>query len=125
MDRPPQADGSLITKQLLIRAYLVLGPFNLSSYIGVLFYYWTNGYAGQWIRPAVAYLPLSNGDGPGGSSIYANWQLIYDALIDPLRLQDATFYQPHDLGRHCHRIIARASHCICTLHAGFYRYWSV
>ena len=72
-----------------------------------------------------AYLPLSNGDGPGGSSIYANWQLIYDALIDPLRLQDATFYQPHDLDWHRDRIGACACHCLCAFHAGFYRHWPV
>ena len=52
MDRPPRKlTDHLITKQLLIRAYLVLGPVqSLAAMSAFYFYYWTNGYAGQWIN---------------------------------------------------------------------------
>ena len=51
MDRPPRKlTDHLITGQLLARAYLVLGPVQaIASMWAFYFYYWTNGFAGQWL----------------------------------------------------------------------------
>lgn len=50
MDLPPRKlSDHLITKELLSRAYLILGPVqSLVSMLAFYFYYWTNGYQGQW-----------------------------------------------------------------------------
>ena len=52
MDRPPRKlSDHLISRQLLVRAYLVLGPMQaLASMSAFYLYYWTNGYAGQWLN---------------------------------------------------------------------------
>jgi potassium/sodium efflux P-type ATPase len=52
MDRPPRRlSDHLITRKLLVRAYLVLGPVQaLASMSAFYLYYWTNGYAGQWLN---------------------------------------------------------------------------
>ena len=52
MDRPPRKlSDHLISRQLLVRAYLVLGPVQaLASMSAFYLYYWTNGYAGQWLN---------------------------------------------------------------------------
>ncbi|HQK42917.1 MAG TPA: cation-transporting P-type ATPase [Anaerolineaceae bacterium] len=52
MDRPPRKlSEHLITGQLLTRAYLILGPVqSLAAMSAFYFYYWTNGYAGQWLN---------------------------------------------------------------------------
>jgi magnesium-transporting ATPase (P-type) len=52
MDRPPRKlSDHLITRKLLVRAYLVLGPVQaLASMSAFYLYYWTNGYAGQWLN---------------------------------------------------------------------------
>ncbi|MFZ3150414.1 MAG: cation-transporting P-type ATPase [Anaerolineaceae bacterium] len=51
MSRPPRKlSEHLITKELLARAYLILGPVQaLAAMASFYFYYWTNGYAGQWL----------------------------------------------------------------------------
>jgi potassium/sodium efflux P-type ATPase len=60
MDRPPRKlTDHLITGQLLARAYLILGPVQaIAAMWAFYFYYWTNGYAGQWM------------DLPGSGPIY-------------------------------------------------------
>ncbi len=60
MDIPPRKlSDHLITKELLTRAYLVLGPVqSVVAMLAFFFFYWTNGYAGQWI------------DLPGSGNIY-------------------------------------------------------
>jgi len=52
MSRPPRKlSEHLITGSLLSRAYLILGPVQaLAAMAAFYFYYWTNGYAGQWIN---------------------------------------------------------------------------
>jgi potassium/sodium efflux P-type ATPase len=52
MDRlPRRLSDHLITRKLLVRAYLVLGPVQaLASMSAFYLYYWTNGYAGQWLN---------------------------------------------------------------------------
>jgi len=52
MDRPPRKlSDHLISRKLLVRAYLVLGPVQaLASMSAFYLYYWTNGYAGQWLN---------------------------------------------------------------------------
>ena len=52
MDRSPRKlSDHLISRQLLVRAYLVLGPMQaLASMSAFYLYYWTNGYAGQWLN---------------------------------------------------------------------------
>jgi magnesium-transporting ATPase (P-type) len=51
MDLPPRRlSDHIITPALLIRAYLVLGPVQAAaSMLAFYFFFWTNGYAGQWI----------------------------------------------------------------------------
>ena len=51
MSLPPRKlSDHLITKELLKRAYLVLGPVqSVVAMLAFFFYYWTNGYAGQWL----------------------------------------------------------------------------
>ncbi|MDD2523099.1 MAG: cation-transporting P-type ATPase [Anaerolineaceae bacterium] len=51
MDLPPRKlSDHLITKELLTRAYLVLGPVqSVVAMLAFYFYYWTNGYPGQWL----------------------------------------------------------------------------
>lgn len=51
MDLPPRKlSDHLITKELLTRAYLVLGPVqSVVAMLAFYFYYWTNGHAGQWL----------------------------------------------------------------------------
>lgn len=51
MDLPPRKlSDHLITKELLIRSYLVLGAVqSVVAMLAFFFYYWTNGYAGQWL----------------------------------------------------------------------------
>ena len=47
---PRKLTEHLITRSLLSRAYLILGPVQaLAAMAAFYFYYWTNGYAGQWI----------------------------------------------------------------------------
>jgi len=60
MHRPPRKlTEHLITRPLLSRAYLVLGPVQaLAAMAAFYYYYWTNGYAGQWL------------DLPGSGPIY-------------------------------------------------------
>ena len=52
MDLPPRKlSDHLITKELLTRAYLVLGPVqSVVTMLAFFFYYWTNGHAGQWLN---------------------------------------------------------------------------
>jgi len=51
MDVPPRKlSDHLITGQLLSRAYLILGPVQaVVAMLAFYFYYWTNGYPGQWL----------------------------------------------------------------------------
>ena len=51
MDRPPRNLGEhVISRSLLARAYLVLGPVqSLAAMAAFYFMYWTNGYWGQWL----------------------------------------------------------------------------
>ena len=51
MSQPPRKlTDHLITKELLIRAYLILGPVqSIAAMAAFYIYYWTNGYPGQWI----------------------------------------------------------------------------
>lgn len=51
MDVPPRKlSDHLITRQLLTRAYLVLGPVQSAvTMLAFYFYYWSNGYQGQWL----------------------------------------------------------------------------
>ncbi len=51
MDRPPRSPKEhVITWGLLRRAYLWLGPVQaLATMMAFYFYYWTNGYRGQWL----------------------------------------------------------------------------
>lgn len=51
MDLPPRKlSDHLITKELLTRAYLVLGPVqSVVAMLAFFFYYWTNGHPGQWL----------------------------------------------------------------------------
>jgi magnesium-transporting ATPase (P-type) len=52
MDLPPRKlSDHLITKELLTRAYLVLGPVQSAvTMLAFYFYYWTNGHPGQWLN---------------------------------------------------------------------------
>jgi len=62
MDLPPRKlSDHLITKELLTRAYLVLGPVQSAvTMLAFYFYYWTNGYPGQWLDlPATGDLYLA------------------------------------------------------------------
>ena len=51
MDVPPRKlSDHLITRQLLTRAYLILGPVQSAvTMLAFYFYFWTNGYQGQWL----------------------------------------------------------------------------
>jgi magnesium-transporting ATPase (P-type) len=51
MDRPPRSlKEHVITRGLLARAYLILGPVEgLAAMAAFYFMYWTNGYWGKWI----------------------------------------------------------------------------
>ena len=51
MDNPPRSlKEHVITKSLLARAYLILGPVqSLAAMAAFYFMYWTNGYWGQWL----------------------------------------------------------------------------
>ena len=51
MARPPRKlTDHLVTRDLLIRSYFILGPIEvLAAMVAFYFYYWTNGYAGMWI----------------------------------------------------------------------------
>ncbi len=51
MDRPPRSlTEHVITAGLLSRAYVLLGPVEgLAEMAAFFFWYWTNGYAGQWL----------------------------------------------------------------------------
>jgi potassium/sodium efflux P-type ATPase len=51
MDHPPRSlKEHVITRGLLIRAYLWLGPVQSLAAMAAFYYaYWTNGYAGQWL----------------------------------------------------------------------------
>ncbi len=51
MNRPPRSiNEHLITGKLLIRAYFILGPVQaFATMMAFFYYYWTNGYAGQWL----------------------------------------------------------------------------
>jgi magnesium-transporting ATPase (P-type) len=51
MDRPPRnLNEHVITRSLLVRAYLWLGiPQSLATMAAFYFMYWTNGYWGQWL----------------------------------------------------------------------------
>jgi Ca2+-transporting ATPase len=52
MDRPPRnLKDHVITRDLLLRAYLWLGlPQSIATMAAFYFMYWTNGYWGQWIN---------------------------------------------------------------------------
>ncbi|MFZ3071045.1 MAG: cation-translocating P-type ATPase C-terminal domain-containing protein, partial [Anaerolineaceae bacterium] len=52
MDRPPRKlTYHLITGDLLARAYLIIGPVQgFAAMASFYFYYWTNGYYGQWFN---------------------------------------------------------------------------
>jgi Ca2+-transporting ATPase len=59
MDRPPRnLKEHVISRSLLIRAYLVLGPVqSLAAIAAFYFMYWSNGYWGQWLDlPSTGYL---------------------------------------------------------------------
>lgn len=51
MQQPPRnLKEHIITPALLRRAYLILGPLQSGATMAAFFYYyWTNGYAGQWL----------------------------------------------------------------------------
>ena len=51
MDKPPRSlKEHVITRSLLLRAYLFLGPLqSLAVMAAFYFQYWTNGYWGQWL----------------------------------------------------------------------------
>jgi len=51
MDRPPRnLREHVITRSLLLRAYLWLGPLQSLAAMAAFYYmYWTNGYGGQWL----------------------------------------------------------------------------
>ncbi len=51
MQQPPRnLNEHVITPKLLRRAYFLLGPLqSLATMAAFYFYYWTNGYAGQWL----------------------------------------------------------------------------
>ena len=51
MDVPPRKlSDHLITKELLVRSYLILGLVESAvAMLAFYFYYWTNGFAGKWI----------------------------------------------------------------------------
>jgi magnesium-transporting ATPase (P-type) len=51
MDRPPRSlDEHIITRRLLLRAFLWLGLIqSLAAVAAFYFQYWTNGYWGQWL----------------------------------------------------------------------------
>ena len=47
---PRNLNEHIITPKLLQRAYLLLGPLQgLATMAAFYYYYWTNGYAGQWL----------------------------------------------------------------------------
>ncbi|NMC47728.1 MAG: cation-transporting P-type ATPase [Chloroflexi bacterium] len=52
MQQPPRnLDEHVITPKLLRRAYLLLGPLQSFAVMAAFYYYyWTNGYAGQWLN---------------------------------------------------------------------------
>ncbi len=52
MNNPPRRSKEhIITKKLLIKAYLILGPVQaIAAMAAFYFYYWTNGYANQWMN---------------------------------------------------------------------------
>ncbi|HOZ37472.1 MAG TPA: cation-transporting P-type ATPase [Anaerolineaceae bacterium] len=60
MDVPPRKlSDHLITGELLVRAYLILGPVeSIVAMLAFYYFYWTNGYPGQWL------------DLPGSGQIY-------------------------------------------------------
>jgi P-type Ca2+ transporter type 2C len=51
MNKPPRKPSEhVITRSLLARAYLWLGFWqSLAAMVAFYFFYWTNGYAGQWL----------------------------------------------------------------------------
>ena len=51
MQQPPRnLNEHVITPKLLRRAYLLLGPLqSIASMAAFYYYYWTNGFAGQWM----------------------------------------------------------------------------
>ena len=51
MDRPPRSlKEHVITRSLLLRAYLWLGPLQAAIAMAAFYaYFWTNGHAGQWL----------------------------------------------------------------------------
>lgn len=60
MDVPPRKlSDHLITRQLLTRAYLVLGPVqSIVAMLAFYFFFWRNGFPGQWL------------DLPGSGNVY-------------------------------------------------------
>ena len=52
MQQPPRnLNEHVITPRLLKRAYFLLGPLqSLAVMVAFYYYYWTNGYAGQWLN---------------------------------------------------------------------------
>jgi len=52
MQQPPRnLDEHIITPRLLRRAYFLLGPLQSFAVMAAFYYYyWTNGYAGQWLN---------------------------------------------------------------------------
>jgi Ca2+-transporting ATPase len=62
MDRPPRRlSEHVITRDLLVRAYVWLGPAQaLIAMAAFYFQYWQNGYAGQWLDlPATGWIYAS------------------------------------------------------------------
>ncbi len=51
MQQPPRnLKEHIITPALLRRAYLILGPLqSVATMVAFFYYYWTNGFAGQWL----------------------------------------------------------------------------
>jgi len=51
MDKPPRSlKEHVITRSLLLRSFLFLGPLQSLAVMGAFYYqYWTHGYRGQWI----------------------------------------------------------------------------
>lgn len=51
MQQPPRnLSEHVVTPKLLTRAYLILGPLQgVASMAAFYYYYWTNGFAGQWL----------------------------------------------------------------------------
>ena len=109
MDRPPRSlKEHVITRSVLTRAYLWLGPVqSLAAMAAFYFRYWTNGYWGQWLdlpggrRP----LPFGHSDGPRRRGDHADRQPVRPTHRAHVVLPLSTVQQPPDLGGHRHRAV--------------------